>query len=520
MALARKNFAITDEDGNVIDGATVTVTTEGVGALASLFSNTEGTVGLGNPYVAASGADAGFFTSDSVVRIDAVKGDFSRTWRYEPIGNVISDPTVGVDPVAAVPGKFIDSIDVDGTAHLNDVDFLDLLNIETGVAADDYGDAAHVLILSVDQYGRITAVSAVALDSPTVSNLLAVVSTDAGASVGPPLYLKRDSASPANADYGGYLVYLMNNGAGTAKEVARITAKWLDVTASSEDAAQVFAAIVGGTLTENFYAWRGLYAVGATGGDEGPGTGNFKGLYEDGSRMARLDSPVFTGFVKLVSTDAGSSPDPIHYLHRDSASPANGDYGGAISYLMNNASGTAKEAARITVKWIDTGNGTEDAVLVMSASVAGTLTENFYYGQGQYALTATGGDQGTGTINAKGLYEDGVRALTAAGNRTMTGGVDVTTTDSGTKSSGTFTPAPKTNNFQKIVNGGAFTLAPPATDCSMVLKITNNGSAGAITASGFTIVKGDALDTTNGSVFVCTMTVIDSTSILDICKVS
>jgi hypothetical protein len=71
----------------------------------------------------------------------------------------------------------------------------------------------------------------------------------------------------------------------------------------------------------------------------------------------------------------------------------------------------------------------------------------------------------------------------------------------GTKSSGTYTPDPALGNFQHATSGGAHTLAPPASNCTMVLLYKNNASAGTVTTSGFTIVDGDDLTTTNGHEF-------------------
>lgn len=92
--------------------------------------------------------------------------------------------------------------------------------------------------------------------------------------------------------------------------------------------------------------------------------------------------------------------------------------------------------------------------------------------------------------------------LTDAQPDTLTKGFNATEYDAGTKSTGTFTPDPADGNFQKAVNGGAHTLAPPASTCSIVIQYTNNGSAGAITTSGFTIVTGDAITTTDGHDFL------------------
>lgn len=83
----------------------------------------------------------------------------------------------------------------------------------------------------------------------------------------------------------------------------------------------------------------------------------------------------------------------------------------------------------------------------------------------------------------------------------LTAGFAGTPVNEGTKSSGTFTPDESTGNFKYCVNGGAFTLAPPTNNCSIVLQVTNNASAGAITTSGFTKVTGDTISTTNADDF-------------------
>ena len=77
------------------------------------------------------------------------------------------------------------------------------------------------------------------------------------------------------------------------------------------------------------------------------------------------------------------------------------------------------------------------------------------------------------------------------------------TTDAGTKSSGTFTPSPDASGggMLHFTNGGAHTLGVPAKNCTMVLLMKNNSSAGALTTSGFTLVDGDSLTTTDGDEF-------------------
>lgn len=82
-------------------------------------------------------------------------------------------------------------------------------------------------------------------------------------------------------------------------------------------------------------------------------------------------------------------------------------------------------------------------------------------------------------------------------------GVTITADDDGTKSSGTYTPTPIGGNMKRIVNGGAFTLAAPTAsgDYTMIIQITNNATAGAITLSGFSKTSGSLFTTTSGHDF-------------------
>jgi hypothetical protein len=87
---------------------------------------------------------------------------------------------------------------------------------------------------------------------------------------------------------------------------------------------------------------------------------------------------------------------------------------------------------------------------------------------------------------------------------TMTAGIDSDAQALGTITSGTVTlevDAVGKENFKTLTANGAFTLAPPSTSssCTILLQVTNGASAGTITTSGFTIVNGDAYETTSGN---------------------
>ena len=93
----------------------------------------------------------------------------------------------------------------------------------------------------------------------------------------------------------------------------------------------------------------------------------------------------------------------------------------------------------------------------------------------------------------------------------LTAGFTATADNDGTKSSGTYTPAPAGGNLKRIVNGGAFTLAAPTAsgDYTIVVQMTNNASAGTVTVSGFNKQSGDTLTTTDGDDFFLYITKIN-----------
>tara|TARA_R110002072_G_scaffold284055_3_gene447952 strand:- start:149 stop:1135 length:987 start_codon:yes stop_codon:yes gene_type:complete len=110
--------------------------------------------------------------------------------------------------------------------------------------------------------------------------------------------------------------------------------------------------------------------------------------------------------------------------------------------------------------------------------------------------------------NADTLFADVADNLTA--------GYSTTVYNAGTKSSGTYTPDQDNGNIQRAVNGGAHTLAPTTDDCAVIIQYTNNASAGTITTSGFTLVDGDDISTTNGDDFFFYLTKANGFSLLTV----
>lgn len=92
MTMARHNLVVQDEDGNIIDGASVEVRHETVGQpLATLKPNRDGSGTLSNSFVASNGADVGFHVAGGVYQVRVYTGPtgaptFERIWRYVAIG--------------------------------------------------------------------------------------------------------------------------------------------------------------------------------------------------------------------------------------------------------------------------------------------------------------------------------------------------------------------------------------------------------------------------------------------------
>lgn len=121
----------------------------------------------------------------------------------------------------------------------------------------------------------------------------------------------------------------------------------------------------------------------------------------------------------------------------------------------------------------------------------------------------------TGMVIGTDVQAYDVDTMKSDTTKNLTAGFTTTSYAAGSKSSGTFTPDPANGNIQHYTNGGAHTLAPPASPCTMVVECTN-ASAGALTTSGFTIVDGDTYSSSGTKKHIFYITKTNSSSHLDV----
>ncbi len=124
----------------------------------------------------------------------------------------------------------------------------------------------------------------------SAGTVLTLLSTDATASSGPNLVLRRDSASPAASDLMGTLSFQGDDSGGNATTYAQVGSVLVDPTNTSEDGRLFIQTMIAGTLTQEGYWEGGLVLGSATGAAKGVGTINAAGdIYKNNSAYTNPD---------------------------------------------------------------------------------------------------------------------------------------------------------------------------------------------------------------------------------------
>jgi len=203
--------------------------------------------GGGTDYTATSGSSVVLTTGASV-------SDVVEIIVYDAfsVGNFFnrtdSDSRYALTTGATMSG----ALDLNGQELILDADADTSITADTDDQIDFKAggtDIVSVTSSGVDVTGAITASSASTI-SVTGGSALTLKSTDAGATAAPVLFLQRDSASPADSDICGRLMFRADNDAGQEHDFIKIESVVDDVSDGSEGGSLRFFSSTNGTLAE------------------------------------------------------------------------------------------------------------------------------------------------------------------------------------------------------------------------------------------------------------------------------
>ena len=186
----------------------------------------------------------------------------------------------------------------------------------------------------------------------------------------------------------------------------------------------------------------------------------------------------FAGNLTVSSSDGGSSAAPEIDIYRNSASPADADYLGQIKFTGESDDGSKEDYAKITGKIGDASSGTEDGILEIAHTKAGSNNISARFTSTDLKL-----------INGTGLE--------VAGNTTLSGDLEI----SSTIPKLILSDSDHNPDFEINANAGNFTIKDVTNNASRIyiepsgtINLANNVNAlagldatGALTASTFVI---------------------------------
>ena len=234
------------------------------------------------------------------------------------------------------------------------------------------------------------------------TNTLSLISTDADATSGPRLSMRRESSSPADNDSLAQIFFTGKDAGGNNTDYASLLTTTKTVADGSENGLVTLNVMSGGTARE-FVRFQGSYAVvfnedsqdidfrvesnGNThmlfvdGGSDhvNIGTSSDLGgtLNVEGTSVFRTTGNENT--LSLISTDADASAGPILRLARQSASPADGDTLGAIQWQALDDGAGNNNMIQIIGSMTDASAGSEDATLYHYQTIGGATVEMVRY---------------------------------------------------------------------------------------------------------------------------------------------
>jgi len=153
--------------------------------------------------------------------------------------------------------------------------------------------------------------------------------------------------------------------------------------------------------------------------------------------------------IDAICTSDDATVGPVVRVQRNSASPAASDAIGRFDFGGKDNLGNDTTYGGLAGHILDTTDGSEDGRFTMQTTLAGSFSGRLFVAGGAWMAGATGGDLGSGTLNAVTLYENGTSlALKYAGlgsSNTFTG--STTQTSAQFRASGDTGGAASTNTL-------------------------------------------------------------------------
>ena len=257
----------------------------------------------------------------------------------------------------------------DGTAAIPSISFLSDAN-STGLFRSGTNElgftAAGSYVAKVTtagfQVGTGTAAAQLHLFSTDTTDQVIIENTDAGADTAPDVVLYRNSASAANDDDLGNLVYRGQCNINLPHDYAAIVAEIKDNTHGSHEGSLNLQTAVAGTLTTRLRLHGANIGIGET-------TPLFPLHITESSNNTGL-------FVESKEVVATSAADIVLYHHRNNAAGVAADVISSLVFQGNDDGGTPSqvEYAKVEGSIVDPTAAAEDGKIDLKVMAAGTLT--------------------------------------------------------------------------------------------------------------------------------------------------
>lgn len=292
-------------------------------------------------------------------------------------------PKFGTDYIDSATASAIIIADVDSNYISSKIGgpFIDSDYFDTNVPklGTDYVDSAQVQLIVDSDY--------VVQRMKGLEGDISITLADSSANSGPTLTLYRNSASPADSDIIGEIIFKGQDDSGNAQEFAKIQGVIKDASAYSEDGA------IETSILENG-SYLSIVRQSATGFELLNNvplslSGNFVYQEEivDSSWVGERAREITTNEVKYISTSVGSAPGPNLVLDRNNSSPNDSDAIGRVDFRGRNSTDSEIEYGSIRTFVDDASSDSED-------------------GEIQFHVRQSGFDRQKLTINKQGVLLD------------------------------------------------------------------------------------------------------------------